>query len=486
MNLNHNKANSKPAKHSAKSITLTALAVVIWLLVWQFASIAIGNTWLLSGPLDTLTAWFSLLCTIDFWEAVAHSLLRIAIGFIAAFILGCVLGYLAARRTWLRTLLKPAVLAIKSAPVVCIIALLLVAIGSNATTSVVVGLVVFTQFYHSVMEAVLSRDARMDETIAVFNVPRARRIFCYELVAFASSLRSSFAIAAGLAWKSGVAAEIIGLPGLSIGEGVYLAKISLDSASIIAWTATVILLSWITEKLLLALLRAAMLVPKRWLSKRVQEARDTHTQQPLQIQQPLPEGLDLIALKRKYLLADEDSQTVSFADLTINAGERICIMAPSGWGKTTLLRMLAGIDLPSSGQVRFLHSTQPSVSMVQQECTLLLWATALENIAFVSHSPSEINEGMQLCSLLLGKENLTKPASALSGGMKRRAELARALAHPSSLVLLDEPFAGLDAESKNRCAQAINQTLAGRTLILATHDENDADLLGCKIVHLQA
>ena len=118
-----------------------ALAVVAWLAIWQVASLALANPWLLSSPIDTLDVWANLILTGRFWAAVAHSLMRIALGFVIAFAAGCALSYLAARLPGMRSFLKPAVLAVKSAPVVCIIALLLVAAGSSATTSIVVGLV---------------------------------------------------------------------------------------------------------------------------------------------------------------------------------------------------------------------------------------------------------------------------------------------------------------------------------------------------------
>ena len=160
---------------SLPGVAKSALAVIAWFAIWQVASLALANPWLLSSPDETLGVWANLILTGRFWEAVTHSLMRVALGFVIAFAVGCALGYLAARLPGLRTFLKPAVLTVKSAPVVCIIALLLVAAGSNATTSIVVGLVVFPQFYHAVMDAALSRDTEIDEMLDVFGVPRARR-----------------------------------------------------------------------------------------------------------------------------------------------------------------------------------------------------------------------------------------------------------------------------------------------------------------------
>lgn len=175
---------------------------------------------------------------------------------------------------------------------------------------------------------------------------------------------------------------------------------------------------------------------------------------------------------------------LNYEDLTVAAGARLCVMAPSGAGKTTLLSMMAGIKQPSAGTIAHDDGQTPAMAAVLQDCTLLPWASALENIALVAKDASEIRRGARLCRAMLDEEALAKPVRALSGGMRRRAELARVLAHPSSLVILDEPFAGLDEATKERCTRVIDDELAGRTLIIATHDEEDARTLGCDITRL--
>lgn len=469
-------------RRSPAAFAQGALAIIAWLVIWQLIAVALANPWLLSGPVETARTWGQLVLTAGFWQAVASSIARIAIGYGIAFIAGCVLGYLAAKLPGLRTFLKPAILVVKSAPVVCVIALLLVAVGSHVTTAIVVGLVVFPQFYHAVMESVLARDSEVDKVLDVFGVPGMRRALCVELVAFGASVRAATATAAGLAWKSGVAAELIGLRGISIGEGVYLAKISLDSASIIAWTATVIVLSWLSEKFLLALVDGVMRLPGRWLDARVRRALAAKgADAPMTM---APADLRIEGLACTY---DTDSGTplrLDYEDLTIAAGARLCVMAPSGAGKTTLLSMVTGIKRPSAGTIAYDNGQAPAMAAVLQDCTLLPWASALENIALVAKDASEIRRGAHLCRAMLDEETLAKPARALSGGMRRRAELARALAHPSSIVILDEPFAGLDAATKERCIRLIDEELDGRTLIIATHDEADAAALGCDIARL--
>lgn len=469
-------------RRSPAAFVKRALAVIAWLVIWQLIAVALGNPWLLSGPVETAQTWGQLVLTASFWQAVASSIARIAIGYGIAFVAGCVLGYLAAKLPGLRIFLKPAILVIKSAPVVCVIALLLVAAGSHVTTAIVVGLVVFPQFYHAVMEASLSRDSEVDKVLDVFDVPAMRRALCVELVAFGTSIRAATTTAAGLAWKSGVAAELIGLPGISIGEGVYLAKISLDSASIIAWTATVIVLSWLSEKLLVRLVDAVVKLPRRWLVARVRTAMATKgADTPVTT---APTGLRIEGIACTYDIDGGAPLRLSYEDLTVAAGAHLCVMAPSGAGKTTLLSMVAGIERPSAGTIAHDDGQAPAMAAVLQDCTLLPWASALENIALVAKDASEIRYGAHLCRAMLDEEALAKPARALSGGMRRRAELARALAHPSSLVILDEPFAGLDEATKERCTRVIDEELDGRTLIIATHDEKDARALGCDIVRL--
>jgi len=153
------------------------------------------------------------------------------------------------------------------------------------------------------------------------------------------------------------------------------------------------------------------------------------------------------------------------------------VRGPSGAGKTTLFRLLLGLQKPDAGTIRGLERLRPAV--VFQEDRLLPWASALENIALVS---DESRAETALAAVgLAGSENLLP--RELSGGMKRRVAVARALAYGGDILLLDEPFSGLDDEAKRVCAGAI---LAARLPVLViTHDEGEAELLGaCSTIRL--
>lgn len=153
-------------------------------------------------------------------------------------------------------------------------------------------------------------------------------------------------------------------------------------------------------------------------------------------------------------------------DLTAVFPEGItCISAPSGTGKTTLLRLLLGLERPDAGSIR---GADCRWAAVFQEDRLLENLSAAGNLRFaLGEVPGEA--GALLARLGLDLSD-PKPVRAWSGGMKRRLALARALLAPSEALALDEPFTGLDGENRARCLELIRESGRGRPVLLATHD----------------
>ena len=185
-----------------------------------------------------------------------------------------------------------------------------------------------------------------------------------------------------------------------------------------------------------------------------------------------PLGFERICLRYGGQVVLEDFS------LAITPGEAVCLSGPSGCGKTSLLRLLMELETPSSGQVHSLHP----FSAVFQEDRLLPWLSAPGNLRLVTGKVGEENGIGLLRELGLGDE-LLKPVSAFSGGMKRRVALARALLVPAPLLLLDEPFTGLDPDTRSRAAALILKQHHG-TLVMASHDQEDARLLGARLIRL--
>ena len=190
----------------------------------------------------------------------------------------------------------------------------------------------------------------------------------------------------------------------------------------------------------------------------------------------------------------------------IDQGERICLMAPSGRGKTTLLRLLTGHLQPDTGRISGMENV--NISMVFQEDRLCENYTVCENIMLgcvrgmmpetahnigddcfsqkrkhgdMSQRKTIVDGHLSAVGLA---QTIDMPVSSLSGGMKRRVCLVRAMLSRSDIVILDEPFAGVDRKKTEQAIDYISQKMQERSLILVSHTAWEAEMLGARIIHL--
>ena len=177
-------------------------------------------------------------------------------------------------------------------------------------------------------------------------------------------------------------------------------------------------------------------------------------------------------------LAYGSERVIENFSLSIEKGERIVLMGPSGCGKSSLLSAIAGLLSPEKGSIK----TEGRISFVFQEPRLLPWLSAIENINVVlSDSSASLADAQKwLASVGLGVD-CDKLPSELSGGMQQRLSIARALAYDGDILLLDEPSKGMDAETKAAVWEKLLRAAEGKTSILVTHDEEEAEAFGGKI-----
>lgn len=179
---------------------------------------------------------------------------------------------------------------------------------------------------------------------------------------------------------------------------------------------------------------------------------------------------------------DKEIEKTVFDGLNLSSNSRIiCLMGPSGCGKTTLLHILAGLLKPCGGTV---SGFPKSISIMFQEDRLLSWLNAYENVALVRSGNPSWKGQEDIASQLLKALDID-PAmdiGSMSGGMKRRVALARALAFESEALLLDEPFKGMDEDLMQRAADLIGSQ--GKITVVSTHSEAEARALGAEIVRL--
>lgn len=162
-----------------------------------------------------------------------------------------------------------------------------------------------------------------------------------------------------------------------------------------------------------------------------------------------------------------------------------CIMGPSGCGKTTLFRIISGLEKPDSGSMAP-TAQNLRAALAFQENRLLENLTAVENIRLVTGKTLTDSEILKSLMRLLPSGAMSQPVSEYSGGMKRKVAICRALLAVSDVVILDEPFNGLDEDSKTQAAAYILEMTQQKILLFSTHQDSDANLMHAKIMRLSA
>ena len=178
----------------------------------------------------------------------------------------------------------------------------------------------------------------------------------------------------------------------------------------------------------------------------------------------------------------DDNEILKNVNITLEDSSIYCLMGASGIGKTTLLRILMGLERADSGCISGIDTK--NISCMFQEDRLIPDLSAIDNVRIVLRRKNNRAEVRNNLLSILPDDSLDLPVSSLSGGMKRRVALARALSYPGKLIILDEPFTGLDKDTKLNVIDYILKMRNNRTLIIATHGTDDADLLGAKIIKL--
>ena len=184
-------------------------------------------------------------------------------------------------------------------------------------------------------------------------------------------------------------------------------------------------------------------------------------------------------------LTKQFGEKTLFRDLCLTVDGPAVLWAPSGWGKTTLLRILMGLDTPTAGRVRGVGRA----AAVFQEDRLCPQLTALQNVTLVlpgSEKQYKEQIGAEFQQLGMEAAALALPVARLSGGQKRRTALLRALWAPSDTLLLDEPFTGMDPDTLAAAAALLRTRCGTEPVLLATHDREAIRLLGWPVIELEA
>lgn len=436
----------------------TAAAVCFWLFVWQAAAFAVGQDLLLVSPFAVLKALAALLVEPQTWMTAAQTTLRVALGFLGGTILGTMLAAAAFCISAVKVLLLPFMRTVRSIPLASFVILALLWLKNAGNLSVLISfLMVFPLVYANVLSGIESVGKELPEMARVFRFSKGKTLRYLYLPAAAPHFFAACEVGIGLSFKSGIAAELIGITAGSIGERLYEAKLLFSTADLFAWTLLIVVLSFLCEKLVLVLGRMAF----RYVLK-VTKGR----------QQSPSFGEPQVIAAQEAALSYESEMILNGVSIQVAPGRCICVTAPSGKGKTTLLHVLLGLKKADAGQIAALRW-----SALFQEDRLLEDLSAVDNIALVS-GLCEKELLKELFLVGIEQEQALRPVKELSGGQRRRAAILRAmLADGAQGIVMDEPFKGLDAQAKERTAASVLRLQAGRAMLVMTHDVNDADLL---------
>ena len=233
------------------------LPPVFWLGVWQLCALLVdrsmggrGNELLLPYPATVLAALTHLAGTGEFWESVLLSLLRVLAGLVVGAGLGGLAAALTCASAWVDRLLSPAIRVVRAAPVASFILLVLLWTGRDQVPVVIVALMVLPVVWDSLSQGIRATDAQWLELARAYRFSRWKKVRLIYLPGLRPHLSAALTTATGLAWKSGVAAEVLCLPSTALGTEIYQTKYYLEIPELFAWTGVAVALSLLLEHLL--------------------------------------------------------------------------------------------------------------------------------------------------------------------------------------------------------------------------------------------
>lgn len=248
--------STTPSKRRPPHKNLRRVLVgAVWLGVWALLYRLVGQDVLLASPAQVMHTLCRLVLTSEFWLSAGNSLLRVLIGFLLAVAAGSGLAVLTSFVPAARALLVPAISTIKATPVASFIILALIWLHSDRVSIFIAFLMVLPIVWTNVSQGIAKTDRRLLEMGQVFRFSRLKTFRCIYLPSVMPYFVAACMTGMGLAWKAGIAAEVLGVPRKSIGEHLYNAKIYLETPELFAWTVVVVVLSVLVEYVLVNLIR---------------------------------------------------------------------------------------------------------------------------------------------------------------------------------------------------------------------------------------
>jgi len=448
-----------------------ALVGLLWLALWQAAAAAVGNGLLLPGPVDTVKALAVLAVTGEFYMNIGWTVFRCLLSMVLSFAAGVLCAGAAYRWSAVKSILSLPVAFFKAVPVMAIVIYVILLADSDWVAVIVCFFMCFPIVYANILAGLEAMPGEYLELAGICGLGKWQIIRLIYAPGILPHIKSAVSLIAGISWKAVVAAEVLSIPKYSLGYEMLNSKYYLETATLFAYIVVIVVLSLAFEKLIKASMSRI-----EW---RGYEGSKVERSTAPDVDETGTDSVDgaPAVVCRNVSKSFDDKLVLDDLTMTFEAGCVTAVMGPSGEGKTTLARIIAGLETADEGVTEF--SEPARISFLFQEDRLLPWLNIYDNIA-LSMGGAECSARVRaLAERLEIGDTLWQLPAALSGGMKHRAALARTFNADSNLLILDEPFRGLDEALKERIVNKLWESeTAGKTVILITHNKEDAAKLG--------
>lgn len=530
----------------------TILVCLAWLVLWQIFSMVVGSELLLPSPHESLRALGRLAVTGDFYRDIAWTMLRCVIAMLLSIAAGGIAAWFASQSEAMRSFLSLPVSFFKAVPVMAVIIYVILLASADWVAIIVCFIMCFPIVYTNILSGLDSVNGEYLELAKLCSLSKGQTMRLVYFPSIRPNFNAALRLVCGLSWKAVIAAEVLSIPKFSLGYEMLNAKYYLETANLFAYIAVIVAMSIVFEKLICGLFakedrvsiaaigargRASSKARKAaehrnckktadsrkgkeatklrngntWQSKKSGKAADSPAAEPLDPEDSaagcsgrtpetaagctaaggiLPPAVRLEDLCKSF----EGKSVLDDLTLSLSASSVTAIAAPSGRGKTTIARLIAGLEKADRGSIEFVFQSAAAadgsvkISYLFQEDRLLPWLNVYDNMALARINDAACDLDTEIRSMaeaLELSEALDKMPTELSGGMKHRAALGRTFLAESKLMILDEPFRGLDKELKERIAARLwGKVVQGKTVLLISHNEEDCEKLAKEVIRI--
>ena len=456
----------------------------VWLVIWALIALMVGNDVILPSPVSTVKALIALIGTGSFYLNVLWTIIRTVLGIVLSFVIGVFFAVLASKNMPLREFLRLPVSFFKSIPVMAIIIYVILVVKSDWVAVVVCFFMCFPIAYTNILNGLQALDVSRLELGKTLGLSKAQTVRYIIRPSLNTEIKTALNLITAMSWKVVVASEVLAIPKFSIGYQMLNSKYYLETPDLFAYMIVLIILSLLMEVLVG---RMAELKPDA-LGRTLE--RELETVSRIDCAKN-PAHISFVDVTKTFVSEDgKESRVLDRFSCEFGPGVT-AILAPSGAGKTTMARLITGLEAPEEGGVEVPEDAR--VAYLFQEDRLLPWLSVKDNmmLALAAVNGTELDAEKAVSSMAEKLEisaALNMMPDELSGGMAHRAALGRTLLFGGNVLILDEPFRGLDEDLRGRIIDDISDCLRPidqpKTVLLITHDEDLAGKLADRVVRI--